>query len=218
MRSPGTALLRVDKDVRGEAIMDTVGSPQRVGNCDVDEFTTLSRDVLASALGVDWPPGPTAQPVRDDNLVRSLRTHIDLVLSMYGDQLEALAERFDDGSSSPVTAEWAEGTAHRLAAAVFEDDVTNWGRVLTLVAFAKVLGRRLAARGAPRSAWAMLDGVVRYLARSKRSWILDHGGWAGCAQSPIGRDESPSLNRVLLTLAGVGAAFALFAGRHLQFF
>uniref|UniRef100_A0A8C4QUZ0 Bcl-2 Bcl-2 homology region 1-3 domain-containing protein n=1 Tax=Eptatretus burgeri TaxID=7764 RepID=A0A8C4QUZ0_EPTBU len=151
----------------------------RVANRDVDEFTTRSRDVLASALGVDWAPGPLAQPIRDENLVRSLRTHIDFVLSRYGDHLEALADRLDDGSTSHITAEWAEGMAHQLANAVFQDDVTNWGRVLTLVAFAKVLGRRLAARGAPRSACALLDGVVGYLARSKRSWILDNGGWYG---------------------------------------
>lgn len=74
-----------------------------------------------------------------------------------------------------------------VAAHMFSDGVTNWGRVVTLISFGAFVAKHLKSIGQERSIGALATILTDALVSSKREWLTSQGGWVSArrlAQPP----------------------------------
>lgn len=64
-----------------------------------------------------------------------------------------------------------------VAAHVFSDGVTNWGRVVTLISFGAFVAKHLKSIKQERSISSLAGIITDALVSSKREWLESQGGW-----------------------------------------
>lgn len=65
----------------------------------------------------------------------------------------------------------------RVMAHVFSDGVTNWGRVVTLIAFGAFVAKHLHSTGRERCVDPLARGIADVLVGTKRDWLVQQRGW-----------------------------------------
>ncbi|NWR40526.1 MCL1 protein, partial [Tachuris rubrigastra] len=90
-----------------------------------------------------------------------------------------------------------------VAAHVFSDGVTNWGRVVTLISFGAFVARQLRGLERERCAGALAAILTDALVTSRREWLLSQGGWEGFVDFFRVEDLEGSIRNVLVAFAGV---------------
>eukprot|EP00062_Callorhinchus_milii_P002248 gi/632938253/ref/XP_007904307.1/ PREDICTED: anti-apoptotic protein NR13-like [Callorhinchus milii] len=95
------------------------------------------------------------------------------------------------------------------------DEKMNWGRVVSVFAFAGVLSRHLRDSGivmcpatGPSPLDSLADSVANYLGKEKREWIEQNGGWEGFLRFFGSNDhwQESTVRNMLITVAGFGIA------------
>ncbi|XP_051632380.1 LOW QUALITY PROTEIN: induced myeloid leukemia cell differentiation protein Mcl-1 homolog [Manacus candei] len=86
---------------------------------------------------------------------------------------------------------------------VFSDGVTNWGRVVTLVAFGAFVARQLRGPQRDRGMSSLARILTDALVSSRREWLLSQGGWEGFVDFFRVEDLEGSIRNVLVAFAGV---------------
>ncbi|XP_056366992.1 induced myeloid leukemia cell differentiation protein Mcl-1 [Oenanthe melanoleuca] len=101
-----------------------------------------------------------------------------------------------------------------VAAHVFSDGVTNWGRVVTLIAFGAFVAKHLKSIKQEQSISSLAGIITDALVSSKRQWLESQGGWEGFVDFFRVEDLEGSIRKVLMAFAGVaglGASLAYLA-------
>lgn len=65
---------------------------------------------------------------------------------------------------------------------VFNDGITNWGRIVTLISFGAFVAKHLKIIKLEHCTRQLADNFADYLMTQKREWIVQHNGWVSiCA-------------------------------------
>ncbi|KFP78609.1 PREDICTED: induced myeloid leukemia cell differentiation protein Mcl-1, partial [Acanthisitta chloris] len=64
-----------------------------------------------------------------------------------------------------------------VAAHVFSDGITNWGRVVTLISFGAFVAKHLKTMKQEQCISSLAEIITDALVSSKREWLLSQGGW-----------------------------------------
>ncbi|NWI07698.1 MCL1 protein, partial [Tichodroma muraria] len=98
-----------------------------------------------------------------------------------------------------------------VAAHVFSDGVTNWGRVVTLIAFGAFVAKHLKSIKQEQSISSLAGIITDALVSSKREWLESQGGWEGFVDFFRVEDLEGSIRNVLMAFAGVAGLGASLA-------
>ncbi|KAK6471379.1 induced myeloid leukemia cell differentiation protein Mcl-1 [Huso huso] len=104
------------------------------------------------------------------------------------------------------------GFVTEVAESLFSDGTTNWGRVVSLVAFGAVVARHLKQSGLEHCIEPLGERISSFLLRDKRAWMIENGAWEGFVDFFHTEDPESSVRNALMTfagLAGIGAGIAL---------
>lgn len=71
-----------------------------------------------------------------------------------------------------------------VAAHVFSDGVTNWGRVVTLISFGAFVAKHLKSIKQEQSISSLAGIITDALVSSKREWLESQGGWVSPCPPP----------------------------------
>ncbi|KAM9169051.1 LOW QUALITY PROTEIN: induced myeloid leukemia cell differentiation protein Mcl-1 [Mergus octosetaceus] len=98
-----------------------------------------------------------------------------------------------------------------VAAHLFSDGVTNWGRVVTLISFGAFVARHLKSMKQEKSIGSLARIITDALVSSKREWLVSQGGWEGFVDFFRVEDLEGSIRNVLMAFAGVAGLGASLA-------
>ncbi|XP_027300270.3 induced myeloid leukemia cell differentiation protein Mcl-1 [Anas platyrhynchos] len=98
-----------------------------------------------------------------------------------------------------------------VAAHLFSDGVTNWGRVVTLISFGAFVARHLKSVKQEKSIGSLARIITDALVSSKREWLMSQGGWEGFVDFFRVEDLEGSIRNVLMAFAGVAGLGASLA-------
>ncbi|NWI43766.1 MCL1 protein, partial [Picathartes gymnocephalus] len=98
-----------------------------------------------------------------------------------------------------------------VAAHVFSDGVTNWGRVVTLITFGAFVAKHLKSIQQEQSISSLARIITDALVSSKREWLESQGGWEGFVDFFRVEDLEGSIRNVLMAFAGVAGLGASLA-------
>lgn len=199
----------------------------------------LAQDYLQHCLG----PGSTGRQQQQqqqqqrppDKTACTLRKVADQMVEQHQAAFSSMKSRLDNGlqvyarprsgptaGAGPDKQEAAEAQAQaaadflrRVVEEMSADEKMNWGRVVSIFAFAGVLGRHLRDSGVamwPEAGPGPLDmlaeSVANYLGKERRDWMEQNGGWEGFLRF-FGSDDhwqESTVRNMLITVAGFGIA------------
>ncbi|NXM97335.1 MCL1 protein, partial [Sylvia borin] len=98
-----------------------------------------------------------------------------------------------------------------VAAHVFSDGVTNWGRVVTLISFGAFVAKHLKSIKQEQSISSLAGIITDALVSSKREWLESQRGWEGFVDFFRVEDLEGSIRNVLMAFAGVAGLGASLA-------
>uniref|UniRef100_A0A8C9NTQ6 MCL1 apoptosis regulator, BCL2 family member n=1 Tax=Serinus canaria TaxID=9135 RepID=A0A8C9NTQ6_SERCA len=98
-----------------------------------------------------------------------------------------------------------------VAAQMFSDGVTNWGRVVTLITFGAFVAKHLKSIQQEQSISSLAGIITDALVSSKREWLESQGGWEGFVDFFRVEDLEGSIRNVLMAFAGVAGLGASLA-------
>ncbi|XP_061872228.1 induced myeloid leukemia cell differentiation protein Mcl-1 isoform X2 [Colius striatus] len=98
-----------------------------------------------------------------------------------------------------------------VAAHLFSDGVTNWGRVVTLISFGAFVAKHLKSIKQEKCISSLAGIITDALVSSKREWLLSQGGWEGFVDFFRVEDLEGSIRNVLMAFAGVAGLGASLA-------
>lgn len=94
---------------------------------------------------------------------------------------------------------------------MFSDGTTNWGRVVSLVAFGAVVCLRLKETHRERCVEAVANQISSYLLHHQKDWLLSNKGWDGFQEFFHVDDPESAVRNALMAfvgVAGLGAGLA----------
>lgn len=73
---------------------------------------------------------------------------------------------------------------------VFNDGITNWGRIVTLISFGAFVAKHLKSVKLEDCIRHLASNFTDYLMSQKREWIVQHNGWVSIVRlwSPVWND------------------------------
>ncbi|XP_043088933.1 induced myeloid leukemia cell differentiation protein Mcl-1a [Puntigrus tetrazona] len=98
-----------------------------------------------------------------------------------------------------------------IATTMFKDHTTNWGRIVSLVAFGAVVCSRLKELQRERCVEAVTLQISSYLTSQQLHWILSNKGWHGFVEFFRVEDVESVIRSALMAVvgcAGIGAGLA----------
>ncbi|NXX75711.1 MCL1 protein, partial [Urocolius indicus] len=98
-----------------------------------------------------------------------------------------------------------------VAAHLFSDGVTNWGRVVTLISFGAFVAKHLKSIKQEKCINSLAGIITDALVSSKREWLLSQGGWEGFVDFFRVEDLEGSIRNILMAFAGVAGLGASLA-------
>lgn len=102
-------------------------------------------------------------------------------------------------------------TVSEVAKFVFDDGVTNWGRITTLIAFGAFVAKHLKSINQEGCVGALAEIITDVLVTDKRDWLVEHDGWEGFVKFFHVEDIEGSVRSVLMAFAGVAGLGASLA-------
>ncbi|XP_070622415.1 induced myeloid leukemia cell differentiation protein Mcl-1 [Erythrolamprus reginae] len=98
-----------------------------------------------------------------------------------------------------------------VATQVFNDGITNWGRIVTLVSFGAFVAKHLKSVNQESGIDTLAEIITEVLVTDKREWLLHHNAWEGFVKFFHVEDLEGSIRNVLVafaSVAGLGASLA----------
>ncbi|KAG7271648.1 hypothetical protein CRUP_033972 [Coryphaenoides rupestris] len=99
-----------------------------------------------------------------------------------------------------------------VAASLFADGTTNWGRIASLVAFGAAVSHYLKAMGREHCVTLVAQEISSYLLSDQREWLVKNNSWDGFVEFFQVADPETTVRNTLMAFAGVaglGATIAL---------
>ncbi|MEE6491298.1 hypothetical protein FKM82_016167 [Ascaphus truei] len=94
---------------------------------------------------------------------------------------------------------------------VFNDGITNWGRIVTLISFGAFIAKYLKSINLEDSIVPLAESFTDFLMASKRDWIIQQKAWDGFIEFFHIEDYESGLRTVLMAVAGVAGLGASLA-------
>ncbi|XP_053331119.1 induced myeloid leukemia cell differentiation protein Mcl-1 [Spea bombifrons] len=94
---------------------------------------------------------------------------------------------------------------------VFNDGITNWGRIVTVISFGAFVAKHLKSMHLEDSIITLAESFTEFLMTSKREWIVQHKGWDGFVEFFHVEDYESGIRTVLMAFAGVAGLGASLA-------
>ncbi|XP_016113438.1 induced myeloid leukemia cell differentiation protein Mcl-1a, partial [Sinocyclocheilus grahami] len=98
-----------------------------------------------------------------------------------------------------------------IAETMFNDNTTNWGRIVSLVAFGAVVCSRLKELQRERCVETVAQQISSYLISDQHDWLLNNKGWHGFVEFFRVEDVESVIRNALMAVvgcAGIGAGLA----------
>nr|XP_005296550.1 induced myeloid leukemia cell differentiation protein Mcl-1 homolog [Chrysemys picta bellii] len=96
-----------------------------------------------------------------------------------------------------------------VATHIFNDGVTNWGRIVTLISFGAFVAKHLKSINQENCINTLAGIITDVLVTGKRHWLVNQRGWEGFVEFFRVEDlEGSSIRNVLVAFAGLGASLA----------
>ncbi|XP_016345360.1 induced myeloid leukemia cell differentiation protein Mcl-1 homolog isoform X2 [Sinocyclocheilus anshuiensis] len=98
-----------------------------------------------------------------------------------------------------------------IAETMFNDNTTNWGRIVSLVAFGAVVCSRLKELQRERCVETVAQQISSYLISEQHDWLLNNKGWHGFVEFFCVEDVESVIRNALMAVvgcAGIGAGLA----------
>ncbi|CAM5175015.1 unnamed protein product [Eretmochelys imbricata] len=98
-----------------------------------------------------------------------------------------------------------------VATHVFNDGVTNWGRIVTLISFGAFVAKHLKSINQENCINTLAGIITDVLVTGKRDWLVNQRGWEGFVEFFRVEDLEGSIRNVLVAFAGfagLGASLA----------
>ena len=70
-----------------------------------------------------------------------------------------------------------------VARSLFADGTTNWGRIVSLVAFGAVVSQYLKEKGRGHCVEQVGQEISTYLLTEQRDWLIKNNSWVSCYDS-----------------------------------
>lgn len=96
----------------------------------------------------------------------------------------------------------------RVMVHVFNDGVTNWGRIVTLISFGAFVAKHLKSINQESCIEPLAESITDVLVRTKRDWLVKQRGWDGFVEFFHVQDLEGGIRNVLLAFAGVAGVGA----------
>ncbi|RXN22472.1 induced myeloid leukemia cell differentiation Mcl-1-like protein [Labeo rohita] len=99
-----------------------------------------------------------------------------------------------------------------IAKTMFKDDTTNWGRIVSLVAFGAAACSQLRELKRDRCVEMVAEQISSYLISEQHNWLLNNKGWQGFVEFFHVEDMESVVRNALMAVvgcAGIGAGLAL---------
>uniref|UniRef100_U3ESC6 Induced myeloid leukemia cell differentiation protein Mcl-1 protein n=1 Tax=Micrurus fulvius TaxID=8637 RepID=U3ESC6_MICFL len=98
-----------------------------------------------------------------------------------------------------------------VATQVFNDGITNWGRIVTLISFGGFVAKHLKSINQESGISTLAEIITEVLVTEKREWLLHHNAWEGFVKFFHVEDLEGSIRNILVafaSVAGLGASLA----------
>lgn len=151
--------------------------------------------------------GLTSPQWNESKALKTMKRVVDGVLDKhryaYNGMLNRLSldDRGDDASFVSAVAK-----------SLFADGTTNWGRVVSLVAFGAVVSQYLKEKGRVNCVDLVGQEISSYLLSDQRDWMVKNNSWDGFVEFFRVSDPESTVRNTLMAVAGVagiGATLAL---------
>uniref|UniRef100_A0A671VL99 MCL1 apoptosis regulator, BCL2 family member b n=2 Tax=Sparus aurata TaxID=8175 RepID=A0A671VL99_SPAAU len=99
-----------------------------------------------------------------------------------------------------------------VAKSLFADGTTNWGRVVSLMAFGAVVSQYLKEKGRGHCVEQVGQEISTYLLTEQRDWLVKNNSWDGFVEFFRVADPESTVRNTLMAFAGfagIGATLAL---------
>uniref|UniRef100_A0A668SNL1 Bcl-2 Bcl-2 homology region 1-3 domain-containing protein n=1 Tax=Oreochromis aureus TaxID=47969 RepID=A0A668SNL1_OREAU len=99
-----------------------------------------------------------------------------------------------------------------VAKSLFGDHTTNWGRIVSFVAFGAVVSQHLKEKGRDNCVVLVSQEISAYLLSEQRDWIIKNNAWDGFVEFVRVADPESIVRNTLMAFAGfacIGATLAL---------
>lgn len=99
-----------------------------------------------------------------------------------------------------------------VATSLFADGTTNWGRIVSLVAFGAVVCQYLKDKGRGNCVELVGQEISTYLLSDQRDWLVKNNAWDGFVEFFRVADPESTVRNTLMAVAGfagIGATLAL---------
>ncbi|XP_010018945.1 PREDICTED: induced myeloid leukemia cell differentiation protein Mcl-1 [Nestor notabilis] len=98
-----------------------------------------------------------------------------------------------------------------VAAHLFSDGVTNWGRVVTLISFGAFVAKHLKSIQREQCISSLAGIITDALVSSRREWLLSQGGWVSPQSFLFVTCSLGGIRNMLMAFAGVAGLGASLA-------
>ncbi|XP_026543738.1 induced myeloid leukemia cell differentiation protein Mcl-1 [Notechis scutatus] len=98
-----------------------------------------------------------------------------------------------------------------VATQVFNDGITNWGRIVTLISFGAFVAKHLKSINQESGISTLAEIITEVLVTEKREWLLHHNAWEGFVKFFHVEDLEGSIRNILVAFAGVAGLGASLA-------
>uniref|UniRef100_A0A8B9EU67 MCL1 apoptosis regulator, BCL2 family member n=1 Tax=Anser cygnoides TaxID=8845 RepID=A0A8B9EU67_ANSCY len=162
---------------------------------------TRNREGTRGGLDARDPPGAA----RRRKALETLRRVGDGVLEKHELAFQGMLRKLEIKKEEDLQ------SVGEVAAHVFSDGVTNWGRVVTLISFGAFVAKHLKSIKQEKCIGSLARIITDALVSSKREWLLSQGGWEGFVDFFRVEDLEGSIRNVLMAFAGVAGLGASLA-------
>uniref|UniRef100_A0A8C2TT61 MCL1 apoptosis regulator, BCL2 family member n=1 Tax=Coturnix japonica TaxID=93934 RepID=A0A8C2TT61_COTJA len=162
------------------------------------------KKLFPGLLGGPGRPGKTGNGVMEKAL-ETLRRVGDGVMEKHELAFQGMLRKLEIKKEEDLQA------VCEVAAHVFSDGVTNWGRVVTLISFGAFVAKHLKSINQEKCISSLAGIITDALVSSKREWLMSQGGWEGFVDFFRVEDLEGSIRNVLMAFAGVAGLGASLA-------
>ncbi|KAK5609849.1 hypothetical protein CRENBAI_016580 [Crenichthys baileyi] len=180
---------------------ETVVSQGHAGNAALDNNT---RELIDSFLR-DFT-GLSEQRWRQNKPLSTMIRVVENVLSKHRYNYNGMIKKLDlDNKSDDM------GFVSTVAKSLFSDGTTNWGRIVSLVAFGAVVCQDLKERNREHCVELVSQEISSYLLTYQRDWLAKNNSWDGFVEFFKESDPEATVKKTLMAFvgaAGIGATLA----------
>ncbi|KAM6234232.1 induced myeloid leukemia cell differentiation protein Mcl-1 isoform 2-T2 [Porphyrio hochstetteri] len=168
------------------------------------EAEPTSKKLLAGLSGGPGRPGGSGDAVMEKAL-ETLRRVGGGVMQKHERAFQGMLRKLDIQKEEDLR------SVCEVAAHVFSDGVTNWGRVVTLISFGAFVAKHLKSINQEKCISSLAGIITDSLVSSKREWLMSQGGWEGFVDFFRVEDLEGSIRNILMAFAGVAGLGASLA-------